>query len=152
MMATSTKTKTDKEWFLEHFGKLTKDHQQKLETIAIRFRKYWRLVEKEKVYVSTWRSEEEECFYVTWDSKHEPYFDVEIKDPSKIYKVEKVRFLCYADRIEVIDSFGSFNPVERSAIIYKSDKYTMTIENFFKYLDQLTKGPRYFAECTNEEV
>jgi len=26
----------------------------------------------------------------------------------------------------------------------------MTIENFFKYLDQLPKGFHHFAECTNE--
>ena len=34
------KKQTDKEWFLEHFGTLTKDHQQQLETIGMRFRNY----------------------------------------------------------------------------------------------------------------
>ena len=38
------KTQTDKEWFLEHFGTLTKDQQPQLETIGMRFRKYWKLI------------------------------------------------------------------------------------------------------------
>ena len=132
------KKQTDKEWFLEHFGTLTKDHQQQLETIGMRFRKYWKLIETFHVSPQVQSK--------SYDPKEEPHFYVEVKDPSKIHKVEEVCFYCYADRIEVKNYFDFDQSNE-----YWLDQYTMTIENFFKYLDQLPKGFHFFAECTNGE-
>ena len=133
------KTQTDKEWFLEHFGTLTKDHQQQLETIGMRCRNYWKLIETFHVSPQVQSK--------SYDPKEEPHFYVEVKDPSKIHKVEEVCFYCYKDRIEVKNYFDFDQSNE-----YWLDQYTMTIENFFKYLDQLPKGFHHFAECTNEEV
>lgn len=133
------KTQTDKEWFLEHFGTLTKDHQEQLETIGTRFRNYWKLIETFHVSPQVQAK--------SFDPNEEPYFYVEVKDPSKIHKVEEVCFYCYADRIEVKNYFDFDQSNE-----YWLDEYKMTIENFFKYLDQLPKGFHHFAECINGEV
>ncbi len=128
---------TDEEWFLEHFGRLTKDHQKQIKTIGLKFKKYWKLIETFHVSPQVQSK--------SYDPKEEPHFYVEVKDPSKIHKVEEVCFYCYADRIEVKNYFDFDQSNE-----YWLDHYTMTIENFFKYLDQLPKGFHHFAECTND--